>query len=114
MKEHVITQKIKVAIGYSLSRTPITLAILALAMVLQTQGYCADTHTADLEKVSNSIVDVFSQPWIRRTFLGFGFLGGAINSWKAGAITPFLVWAGLGMTFAFMKPMINLLSNFGG
>lgn len=89
-------------------KTAVLITIFAIALVLQTQGYCAGTAAAptEMDTMATNIVDTIFAPWVRKTALAFGGGWGMFKSISGGSFTPLLAWGGIGLFVNFIPKII--------
>ncbi len=91
----------------SSSQMTVFITIFAIALVLQTQGYCADAAVStDMDQMATSVVDRVFAPWVRKTALAFGGGWGMIKSISGGSFIPLLTWGGIGLFANFIPKII--------
>ncbi len=90
----------------------ICVAVLALGLLAQTQGYC--TTEEDLKSLTTEttkIKDLLFGPVIRKIAVTLGFGAGLFQAFMSGSIRPLLIYGGLGLAVCFLPKVVELISN---
>lgn len=93
----------------------LVLGLFALSFLLQTQGYCATDASAvsELGGINTELGKILFSSWVKYPLLAFSGVMGVIKAAAAGSFVPFLLWAGIGLTIAYIPNLIKLISSLG-
>ncbi len=93
----------------------LTLSFFALSLLLQSQGFCATDPNAitALDAINGELGKILFSPWVKYPLLAFSGIMGVIKAAAAGSFVPFLLWAGIGFTIAYIPNLIKIISTVG-
>ncbi len=101
---------------FRILRNPKTIGIgvLALSVLMQSQGYCDDVKgfDIDLDAETNKVKDLLFGGAIRKVAMTLGFGAGLIQAFMTGSIRPLLIYGGLGLVVCFLPKIIDHLQTF--
>ncbi len=86
-------------------------SVLALGMVLHTQGYCAGNEVQEIEAMTTNVMNTIFSPWVKKTALVFGGGAGLFQAYAAGSIKPLLLWGGLGLAVNYVPKMVEIIGG---
>ncbi len=85
---------------------------LAVALLLQTQGYDGTTDAAEqLIESTNQVSNILFGPVVRKIALTLGFGAGIFQAFMSGSIKPLLIYGGLGLAICLLPRVIDLIAN---
>ena len=88
-------------------------AVFILGLMLQSQGYCADTsaEAQQIDAVTTGVMNTIFSPGIKKAALALGAGAGIFQSWMGGSIKPLLLWGGLGMAVNYVPRVVEMIAN---
>ena len=93
----------------------LSVGTLALGVLLNTAGYCADTtdagSNADMDAISGNIQNMLFGPTVRKAALTLGLGAGLFQAFMSGSIRPLLIYGGLGLAVNYLPKIANWISS---
>lgn len=86
-------------------------SVLALGLLLHSQGYCAGNEVQEIEAMTTNVMNTIFSPWVKKTALVFGGGAGLFQAYAAGSIKPLLLWGGLGLAVNYVPKLVEIIGG---
>ena len=87
----------------------IFIAVLALTLVTQTEGFCSDGK--ELENVTVDIKNVLFSSGVRKAALTLGLGAGLFQAFMVGSIRPLIIYGGLGLAVCYLPKIVDMIGG---
>jgi hypothetical protein len=91
----------------------IFIGVLALGILMTSNGYCQSAEISAIEGVTSSVMHTIFSSWVKKAALVFGAGGGLIKSWTAGSVKPLALWGGLGLAVNYVPKVVDVIAGIG-
>lgn len=87
------------------------IAMLAVTLLVHSQGFCEGIQVEDLNTETNKIKDILFGGTVRKIAVTLGFGAGLFQAFMSGSIRPLMIYGGLGLAVCFLPKVVELIGN---